>query len=80
MSDNREALSALADGLFADLRGQSFEQAWPRLDEAGFALLLVPAEAGGFDGDWGDLAAVMRLAGKHALNLPSITADEAMKL
>lgn len=70
MSDNREALSALADGLFADLRGQSFEQAWPRIDEAGFALLLVPAEAGGFDGDWGDLAAVMRLAGKHALNLP----------
>lgn len=70
MSENREALCDMADGLFADLRGQDFEVAWPRLEEAGFGLLLLPQETGGFGGDWGDLAAVLRLAGKHALAAP----------
>lgn len=70
MSENRDALCEMADGLFADLRGQDFEAAWPRLEEAGFGLLLLPEDAGGFGGDWGDLAAVMRLAGKHALAAP----------
>lgn len=70
MSENRDALCEMADGLFADLRGQEFEAAWPRLEEAGFGLLLLPEETGGFGGDWGDLAAVMRLAGKHALAAP----------
>lgn len=70
MSENRDALCEMADGLFADLRGQDFEAIWPRLEEAGFGLLLVPEGAGGFGGDWGDLAAVMRLAGKHALAAP----------
>ncbi|MEO9491129.1 MAG: acyl-CoA dehydrogenase family protein, partial [Marinomonas sp.] len=33
-------------------------------------LLLFPEDAGGFGGDWGDLAAIMRLAGLHALAAP----------
>lgn len=70
MSENREALCEMADGLFADLRGQEFGKAWPQLEAAGFGLLLLPPEADGFGGDWGDLAAVMRLAGKHALAAP----------
>lgn len=70
MSENRDALCEMADGLFADLRGQDFEAAWLRLEEAGFGLLLLPEATGGFGGDWGDFAAVMRLAGKHALAAP----------
>lgn len=70
MSENREALCEMANGLFADLRGAEFAEAWPKLEEAGFALLLVPDDAGGFGGDWGDLAAIMRLAGMHALAAP----------
>lgn len=70
MSENRDALCGMADGLFAELRGQGFEAIWPRLEKAGFGLLLLPEDAEGFGGDWGDLAAVMRLAGKHALAAP----------
>jgi len=70
MSDNRAALTEMADGLFADLRGTSPDEAKPRLEEAGFGLLLVSEEQGGFGGDWGDLAAVLRLAGFHALAAP----------
>ena len=70
MSENREALIEMADGLFAELRGRSFEEIRPRLEDAGFALLFVSEGEGGFGGDWGDLAAVMRLAGFHALDAP----------
>lgn len=67
MSDNRTLLTDMADGLFAELAGADFATTWPRLAEAGFATLLVPEEKGGFGGDWGDLFAVLRLAGQHAL-------------
>ncbi len=70
MSENRKALCEMADGLFADLRGADFAAAWPKLEEAGFGSLLVPEADGGFGGDWGDLAAIMRLAGMHALAAP----------
>ncbi len=70
MSDARNLLTDLAEGLFADLAGRDFATGWPRLAEAGFAALLVREDQGGFGGDWGDLFAVMRLAGQHALALP----------
>lgn len=70
MSENRAALTEMADGLFADLRGARFEDAKPQLEEAGFGLLLVSEDQGGFGGDWGDFAAVLRLAGFHALAAP----------
>lgn len=70
MSENRDQLAEMADGLFAQLRGQDFAQSWTQLEEAGFGLLLLPEDKGGFGGDWGDLAAVMRLAGKRALAAP----------
>jgi len=70
MSENRTQLAEMANGLFAELRGLPFEAVWPRLEEAGFGLLLLPEEVGGFGGDFGDLAAVMRLAGLHALAAP----------
>ncbi|TNE32091.1 MAG: acyl-CoA dehydrogenase [Alphaproteobacteria bacterium] len=70
MSESRTQLTEMADGLFAELRGQGFDAIWPRLEEAGFGLLLLPETEGGFGGDFGDLAAVMRLAGFHALAAP----------
>ena len=70
MSENRGALAEMADGLFANLRGEAFDHVWPKLEAAGFGLLLIPEGEGGFGGDWGDLAAVMRLAGFHALSAP----------
>ncbi|WP_225204907.1 acyl-CoA dehydrogenase family protein [Novosphingobium huizhouense] len=70
MSENRQLLVEMAEGLFADLATASFEDAAPRLAEAGFATLLVPAEQGGFGGDWGDVLAVLRLAGLNAVAAP----------
>lgn len=70
MSVNRDALIEMADGLFADLRGKSVQECEAPLADAGFATLLVPESEGGFGGDWGDLAAVKRLAGYHALSAP----------
>ena len=70
MSDMRAQLADMADGLFADLAGAEFAGVWPQLTEAGFAGLLVAEADGGFGGDWGDLYAVLRLAGLHALAAP----------
>lgn len=70
MSENRTLLTDMAEGLFAELAGADFATSSPRLAEAGFATLLVPEEKGGFGGDWGDLFAVLRLAGQHALAAP----------
>lgn len=67
MSDNRALLTDMAEGLFAELSGADFAAAWQRLAEAGFASLLVAEDQGGFGGDWGDLYAVLKLAGRHRL-------------
>lgn len=40
------------------------------VEEAGFALLLVPEEQGGFGGDWGDAHAVLHIAGMAVPDLP----------
>jgi acyl-CoA dehydrogenase len=70
MSESRSLLTDLADSLFQELRGVALGNAWPKIAEAGFAQLLVDEARGGFGGDWGDLFAVMRLAGQHALAAP----------
>lgn len=73
MSQCREMLVQTAERLFADLAATPdapFKTVWARIEAAGFPLLLVPEEAGGFGGDWGDAFAVFRLAGFHALNAP----------
>jgi acyl-CoA dehydrogenase len=73
MSENRTLLTDMAVRLFAELEGAEFAAAWPRLAEAGFATLLVPEEQGGFGGDWGDLFAVLKLAGRHGV--PSVLGE-----
>lgn len=70
MSESRQLLCDMADGMFADLAEAGFGEAWSRIEEAGFASLLVPEELGGFGGDWGDAYAVLRIAGRHALAVP----------
>ncbi len=73
MSDEQTILIETADRLFADLaarRDEGFDALWAQIVDAGFSLLLVPEELGGFGGSWGDAFAVIRLAGYHALPLP----------
>jgi acyl-CoA dehydrogenase len=70
MSDSRTVLTHMASRLFADLSGRNFSSGWPLIYEAGFASLLVSEDKGGFGGDFGDMFAVMRLAGYYALALP----------
>jgi alkylation response protein AidB-like acyl-CoA dehydrogenase len=40
------------------------------VEEAGFGLLLVPEDQGGFGGDWGDVNAVLQIAGVIVPDLP----------
>lgn len=40
------------------------------VEEAGFALLLIPEAEGGFGGDWGDANAVLQIAGVMVPDLP----------
>ncbi len=73
MSETRTLLTDTADRLFADLAADPdapFADVWPAIAEAGFESLLLDEDQGGFGGDWGDLFAVVRLAGAHALAAP----------
>ena len=70
MSENRNLLIDTAEALFAEHADSDFETGYAALAEAGFPHLLVSAERGGFGGDWGDLAAILRIAGAKALALP----------
>lgn len=60
----RAQLLATAQTLFAGA------PAWGSLADAGFVRLLVPEDAEGFGGDWGDFAAVMQVAGAAPLAQP----------
>lgn len=63
MSAAREMLCDTARTVFAEGRKET-------LREAGFDQLLVSEADGGFGGDWGDAAAVLRIAGGVAPALP----------
>jgi acyl-CoA dehydrogenase len=62
MSENRAMLCDTAEAVFASADMKAAE-------DAGFASLLVPEGEGGFGGDWGDVFAVMRIAGQRAPDL-----------
>ncbi len=66
MSGNRDMLVSTAEAVFAQAQTKGFSP----IDEAGFASLLIAEDKGGFGGDWGDLFAVMRVAGTLALSQP----------
>ena len=63
MSAARAMLCDTARAVFDEGRSEA-------LAEAGFDLLLVPETDGGFGGDWGDVAAVLRMAGETDPALP----------
>ena len=73
MGETQQLLRETADRLFRDLaeeRTLDFVRLWQKLDEAGFCSLLVAEADGGFGGNFRDVAAVLRLAGQHALAAP----------
>jgi acyl-CoA dehydrogenase len=66
MSENRAMLIETAQAAFAQAATSGFAP----IEEAGFPLLLITEDKGGFGGDWGDLFAILRVAGGRALDLP----------
>jgi alkylation response protein AidB-like acyl-CoA dehydrogenase len=63
MSENRSLLCDTATTLLRDATAMA------TLEEAGFASLLVAEADGGFGGDWGDVFAVLRIAGYQGSDL-----------
>jgi acyl-CoA dehydrogenase len=63
MSENRSLLCDTATTLLRDATDIH------ALEEAGFATLLVGEADGGFGGDWGDVFAVLRIAGYEGFDL-----------
>jgi len=81
MNEQQTMLADMAGGLFAELgHGATFAGHWSRIEEMGFAGLLLPESAGGFGGTWADAGIVFRLAGYHALGLPVVEAVIASRL
>jgi acyl-CoA dehydrogenase len=66
MSAAREMLCDTARAVFAE----AADSGMAPVEEAGFAMLLVPEGDGGFDGDWGDMDAVLQIAGVAIPDLP----------
>lgn len=66
MSAARDMLCDTARAVFAEAAAVGIAP----VEEAGFALLLVPEEENGFGGDWGDVNAVLQIAGVVVPDLP----------
>jgi acyl-CoA dehydrogenase len=66
MTEQRGMLVETAHSVFAEAETKGFAP----IIEAGFPSLLIAEERGGFGGDWGDLFAVLHVAGGRALTLP----------
>ncbi len=77
MSAARDMLCDTARAVFAEAATAGITP----VEEAGFGLLLVPEEDGGFGGDWGDANAVLQIAGVAVPDLPvaELIADEALQ-
>lgn len=71
MSAVRDMLCDTARAVFAEAASEGMAP----VEAAGFDLLLVPESDGGLGGDWGDLNAVLRLAGTF---VPDLGVEELM--
>lgn len=69
MTEDRALLADTAAKAFRDMPAD-FTKGWKRVEEADFALLLVPEADGGFGGGWEDVNVVLRAAGTAAVSLP----------
>lgn len=79
MSEHRETLLDMVDKLFAklveqgvreDLSGEDFSRHWRTVEGLGLARLMVPEQAGGFDGNWEDAGPVLKAMGRYGIPLP----------
>lgn len=77
MSAGRDMLCDTARAVFAEAATAGMAP----VEAAGFGLLLVPEEDGGFGGDWGDVNAVLQIAGVMVPDLPvsALIAAEALQ-
>lgn len=66
MSEQRTLLCDTAEAVFAEAASAGMGP----IEAAGFAQLLIPEKDGGFGGDWGDVCAVLRIAGAKVPHLP----------
>jgi len=73
-------LAETARRVFSDCVGKSAKEAWPAIDAAGLALVMVAEAAGGFGGNWEDAQAIFFAAGEHAVSFPICEAIVAAKL
>lgn len=81
MTEQQTMLGNMADGLFAGLgAAATVGHDWGRIEEIGFAGLLLGEESGGFGGNWSDANIVFRLSGYHALALPLAEAVIAARI
>jgi acyl-CoA dehydrogenase len=81
MNEQQTMLADMAGSLFAELgHGAAVAVDWSRIEEMGFAGLLLGEDAGGFGGSWVDANIVFRLAGYHALALPLVEAVIAARI
>lgn len=81
MNEQQTMLADMAGSLFGELgHGATVAADWGRIDEMGFAGLLLDEAAGGFGGSWSDAGIVFRLAGYNALALPLVEAVIAARL
>lgn len=80
MTDTRNMIAETAERLFADHLDTATREAaeagtwpdalWNEIATNGLDRVLVPEDAGGFGGDWGDAFVILRAAGKHAAPVP----------
>lgn len=77
MSAVRDMLCDTARAVFA----QAATAGIAPVEEAGFELLLIPEEQGGFGGDWGDVNAVLQIAGVAVpdLQVAELIVSEALQ-
>jgi acyl-CoA dehydrogenase len=80
VSEQSGMLAETARRVFSDCAGKSAKEAWPAIDAAGLALVMVPEAAGGFGGGWEDAQAIFFAAGEHAVSFPICEAIVAAKL
>jgi acyl-CoA dehydrogenase len=73
-------LAETARRVFSDCVGKSAKEAWPAIDAAGLALVMVPEAGGGFGGGWEDAQAIFFAAGEHATAFPICEAVIAARL
>jgi acyl-CoA dehydrogenase len=71
MSEMRPILAATAERLFAAHGGRDAAAAlWPALEAAGLTRATIAEDKGGAGADRGDVAAILRAAGRHAAPVP----------